>query len=61
MTDEGSSSPSGSNRGQRVRHRDVWNQQIKESNERTKTQIKSGFKVGFQKQYVCLDPCSLGQ
>lgn len=47
------SSPSGSSKGLVVgshvigthRHRDVWNQQIKESNEKAKTQIKHGFKV----------------
>ena len=47
------SSPNGSSKGLQVgshvigthRHRDVWNQQIKESNEKAKTQIKHGFKV----------------
>lgn len=51
------SSPNGSSKGLQVgshvigthRHRDVWNQQIKESNEKAKTQIKHGFKVGFHK------------
>lgn len=40
-----SGSPSGNRGDKRVRHRDVWNQQIKESNEKTKQQIKHGFKV----------------
>jgi hypothetical protein len=48
MTEEGSSSPIESSKGQRVRHRDVWKQQIKENSEKTNTQIKHGFKVSSQ-------------
>ena len=43
MTEDGSSSPTGS--GKRVRHRDVWKQQIKENTDKTNSQIKHGFKV----------------
>lgn len=56
------SSPNGSSKGLQVgshvigthRHRDVWNQQIKESNEKAKTQIKHGFKVSFCLRYANL-------
>lgn len=55
---EQASSPTGSSKGLAVgshvigthRHRDVWNQQIKESNEKAKTQIKHSFKV-----CICLE------
>lgn len=61
LTEEGSS-PNGSSKGLQVgshvigthRHRDVWNQQIKESNEKAKTQIKQGFKVSFCLRYADL-------
>jgi len=48
MTEEGSGSPTGSSKGQRVRHRDLWKQQIKENSEKTNTQIKQGFKVSLK-------------
>lgn len=41
-------SPTSNHKEKRIgsrRHRDAWNQQIKESNEKTKAHIKSGFKV----------------
>lgn len=52
---EEAGSPNGSSKGVQLgshvigthRHRDVWNQQIKESNEKAKTQIKHGFRVRF--------------
>lgn len=53
---EQAGSPNGSSKGVQLgshvigthRHRDVWNQQIKESNEKAKTQIKHGFRVSFR-------------
>lgn len=51
-------SPTGNRKERRIgnrRHRDAWNQQIKESNEKTKAHIKSGFKVSVESLFKRLN------